>query len=89
MSANYAVGQKVKIIEVKNQQLRSKYPKLKQYLSRMGIIVDSRIFGTAPSQNIPLLSAPSIYYFYTIRLDKSGSELKDIPEDALEAFEQE
>ena len=84
MSAKYALGQKVKILLVKNQHLRAKYPELEQYVSESGVVLNSNWVGMTNAQNLPAQANLSSYYFYTLRLDKNGSEVKGVPEDALE-----
>ena len=45
MNAKYVKGQRVKIILIKNQHLKLKYPELEQYVNEIGTVVDSYWMG--------------------------------------------
>lgn len=77
MEPKYTKGQKVKIVSVKNQHLHTKYPKIQQYVSESGIIVDSYWVGLRVADQV------RDYYIYTVRMEKDNNEV-GIPEDALE-----
>ena len=80
MKAKFEMNQRVKFILAKNQHLHSKYPQFEQYVDQTGVIVDSNWVG------IREIEAPKVtdYYIYKVRLDKDGSEVTAVPEDALD-----
>ena len=84
MEAKYKNGQKIKIIEVKNQHGHLKYPELQEHINDTGEIEDSYII---PMQAIPKNSFKiENYPIYKVSLDK-GIILDAVVEDALEALD--
>jgi len=84
MARNYRNGQKIKIIEVKDQHGHLKYPEFQEYINDTGIIVEIYI---APINNLPGQELViENYPIYKVRLDK-GITLKAVPEDALVALD--
>ena len=84
--AKYAKRQKVRIISVKNQQLKPKYPQIEKHVSESGVVIGCHWFGISEPYRPMRRPGPRIFghYLYTIQLDKDGSEIRDVPEDALE-----
>lgn len=76
----YAKGQKVKIIPVKNPLLQSKYPRVQEYASRIGTVVESYWIGF---QGENLMEN---HYCYAIRPEEAtlGPSEILVPEEALE-----
>ena len=89
MGPKYAKRQKVRIISAKNQQLKPKYPQLEQHVSESGVVIHSHWFGISEPYRPIRRPRPRIFhhYIYTIHLDKDGSEIRGVPEDALELLE--
>ena len=86
MGPKYAKKQKVRITSVKNQQLEPKYPQIEKHVSESGTVIGSHWFGISEPHRPMCGPKPRIFdhYLYTIQLDKDGSEIRDVPEDALE-----
>jgi hypothetical protein len=84
MKAKFQKNQKVRFILAKNEHLHSKYQQFERYVNETGIIVDSKWVGASEGYYVGI-EAPQISncYFYTVRLDKDGSEVTAVPEDAL------
>ena len=87
MNAKYVKGQRVKIILIKNQHLKLKYPELEQYVNEIGTVVDSYWMGFDELPHSATRISLKDYYIYSICLDKEKRELKGIMEDALEAID--
>ena len=87
MGPKYARRQKVGIISAKNQQFKPKYPQLEEHVPESGVVINSHFFGIDEPYRLAHKTKPQIFghYIYTIRLDKDGSLIKEVPEDALEA----
>ncbi len=90
MEPKYAKTQKVRIISAKNQHFKPKYAQLEQHVSESGVVIGSRWFGIIEPHRPGGKPKPRIFdhYIYTICLDKDGSLIKGVPEDALESIEQ-
>ena len=84
MNPKYTTGQKVRICFIPDQYGEPKYPKLRKYLHKTGIIVDCS-YGFGSDINLET-STPTFYY--AIRLQKSFNEQQKsiwgVPEEALE-----
>ena len=89
MGPKYTKRQKVRIISAKNQHLKPMYPQFEEYVSESGIVTASHWFGISETYRPVRRPEPRLFdhYLYTIRLDKDGSKLEAVPEDALEAIE--
>ncbi|HUV56393.1 MAG TPA: hypothetical protein VMV84_04090 [Dehalococcoidales bacterium] len=84
MIQKYRKGQKVRIVEVKNQHGHLKYPKIEEYVNETGVIVEPR---ASLVKNLDNTDMPESYPIYTVRLDKSDVEI-EVCEDALAAVDE-
>lgn len=77
----YRSGQRVKILEIKDQNGHSKYPQIQEYINKTGITM--RGFGARVDPAGKVAPFPS----WVVRLDE-GTETKiPIPEEALEVLD--
>jgi len=77
MLRKYRNGQKVRIIEIKDENGNLKHPQIQEYIDKTGIIVRGFDYRMDPKHK----AEP--YPSYVVRLD-TGTETKiPIPEDAL------
>ena len=81
MEPKYKNGQKVKIVSVKNQHLRTKYPEIEQYANETGIVIGA-VFTSIRNVVGMEEHVPGDLYIYQVRLDR-GITLKAVLEDAL------
>ena len=81
MARKYRNGQKVKIIEVRDQHGHLKYPQIQEYINETGIIIGSEFTSI---RNLAGMEeyAPGDFYIYQVRLNK-GITLEAVLEDAL------
>lgn len=88
MGPKYVKRQKVRIVSAKNQHFKPRYPQLEEHVSESGIVIHFYWFGISEPYCLVRRPKPRIldHYLYTIQLDKDGSWLKAVPEDALEAI---
>jgi hypothetical protein len=86
MGPKYAKRQKVRIISAKNQQSKPKYPQIEKHVSESGTVIGCYRFGISEPYRQMRRPGPRIsdHYLYTIQLDKDGSEIRNVPEGALE-----
>jgi hypothetical protein len=91
MEPKYAKRQKVRIVSAKDQHFKPKHPQLEEHVSESGVIIDYHWFGIDEPYRMARKPKPQIFdhCIYTIHLDKDGSLIKGVPEDALESIEQE
>ena len=81
MKPKYNKGQKIKIVSAKNQHGNLKYPELEQHIKKTGIVLEST---ASLVKNLNNTDIPEACPFYKIRLDKDGTTLESVSEDALE-----
>ena len=79
MKPKYRRGQKVRIIEVKDQHGHLKYPQIQEYVNETGVILEAR---TSLVKNLNNTDLPEAYPIYRVRLDKNNIEI-EVCEDAL------
>jgi len=88
MTQKYRVGQKIKIIEVKSEYGHPKYPEIQDYVNETGIILDF----IASMQGIEGTTLEgkeyAQQYLYNIRIDRDGTILEAVTEDALAALDE-
>ena len=82
MELKYRNGQRVKIVEVKDQHGHLKYPQIQEYVKETGIIVMG--FASRMNRNEKIEPYPS----YEVRLDKGTLTRVPVPEGALEALDE-
>jgi len=82
MARKYRNGQKIKIIEVKDQHGHLKYPQIQEYVNETGIIV--RGFDYRMDRNERIEPYPS----YEVRLDTGTLTRVPVPEGALMALDE-
>ena len=82
MLRKFKNGQKVKIIEAKNQHGDLKYPQIQEYINETGIIV--RGFDYIMGRNERIEPYPS----YQVRLDTGALTKVPVPEGALVALDE-
>lgn len=85
MEPKYTKGQKVRIIEVKNQDGNLKYDDLRQHINKTGVILDSYVIPMKSVSGLPEVKIED-YPKYTILLD-DGITLEMVLEDALAALD--
>jgi len=83
MEPKYIIGQKVKIVSVKNQHGHLKYHELQEHIDETGVILEAR---ASLVKNLNNTDVPEAYPIYRVRLDKNNIE-KEIYEDALVALD--
>ncbi len=88
MSQKYRNGQKVKIKEVKNQHTHLKYPEIQDYVNETEIILESYIIPIRGLKGTTLEGEVYDQYVYQVRLDKDGTILEAVMEDALAALDE-
>jgi len=81
VARKYRNGQKIKIIEVKDQHGHLKYPQTEQYLNQTGVI--ARGFDYRMDRNERIEPYPS----YVVRLDSGIETTVPMPQDALVALD--
>ena len=86
MIQKYKNGQKVKIIEVKNQDGNLKYDDLRQHINKTGVILDSYLMPMKSVSGLPEVKIED-YPKYTVLLD-DGITLEMVLEDALVALDE-
>ncbi len=86
MGAKYAKGKKVRIISLRDEHLKAKHPQIEKHVSESGTVIGSHWFGISEPYRPMHGPEPRIFdhHLYTIQLDKDGSEIRDVPENALE-----
>jgi hypothetical protein len=89
MEPKYAKGQKVRIVSAKDR-FKPKHPQLEEHVSESGVIINYHWLGIDEPYPMVRKPKPQIFdhYIYTIHLDKDGSLIKGVPEDALESTKQ-
>ena len=87
MEPKFNYGQKVKIISVKNQHGNLKSPELQEHINETGTILDSYFIPMRGVEGTTLEGEVYDQYLYKIRLDKDGTILEAVTEDALAAFD--
>lgn len=88
MEPKYTKGQKVKIISVKSEYGYLKYPEIQEYINETGIILDSYFIPMRGLEGTTLAGEVYDQYLYKIRLDKDGTILEAVTEDALAALDE-
>jgi len=88
MEAKYTKGQKVKIVSVKNQHTHLKYPEIEEYVNETGIILESYVIPIRGLKGTTLEGEVYDQYLYQVRLDKDGTILEAVMEDALAALDE-
>ena len=88
MEPKYNKGQRVKIISVKNQHGHLKYPELQEHINETGTILDSYFIPMRGLEGTTLEGEVYDLSLYKIRLDKDGTILEAVTEDALEALDE-
>ena len=84
MAQKYRSGQKIKILEVKNEYGNLKYPEIQEHINETGTILDC-----SPMTGVKGTRAEGFeQYLYYIRLDKDDIILEVITEDALAALDE-
>jgi len=80
----YIMGQKVRIRFIPDEYGEPKYPKLRKYLHKTGIIVDCT-YGFGGDVSVETLTPT---FHYVIRIDNSFDDKRkrvwNVPEEALE-----
>ena len=87
MEPKCAKGQKVKIIEVKSVYGYPKYLELKEHVNETGIVLESFFIPMRGLEGTRLEGEVYDQYIYEVRLDKDGTVLKAVVEDALVALD--
>jgi len=77
MALKYRNGQRIRIIEVKDEHGRLKYPQIQQYINEAGIIVQG--FAFRMDRNERFEDYPS----YEVRLDTGTLTKVPVPEEAV------
>ena len=88
MNPKYTEGQKVKIVSVKNQHLHTKYPEIQDYVNETGVILESYFIPMRGLKGTTLEGEVYDQYLYQVRLDKEGTILEAVMEDALVALDE-
>ena len=88
MEPKYTKGQKVKIVSVKNQHLHTKYPEIQEHVNETGIILESYFIPIRGLKGTTLEGEVYDQYIYQVRLDKDGTILKAVMEDALATLDE-
>ena len=85
MGAKYAKGQKVRIISLRDEHLKTEHPHIEEYVSQTGVIVESHWFGISEHYR-PGSKPPHIidHHIYDVCLDRDRKIIRAIPEYALE-----
>ncbi len=85
MKAKYAKGQKVRIISLRDEHLKTEHPHIEEYVSQTGVIVESHWFGVSePYRPDEVRSHIIDHHIYDVCLDKDRKIIRAIPEYALE-----
>ena len=87
MEPKYTKGQKVRIVSVKNQHTHLKYPEIEEYVNETGIVLESFFIPMRGLEGTTLEGEVYDQYIYEARLDKDGTILKAVMEDALVALD--
>ena len=88
MKPKYRNVQKVKIKEVKNQHGHLKYLELKEHVNETGIVLESFFIPMRGLEGTTLEGEVYDQYIYEVRLDKDGTILEAVMEDALAALDE-
>ena len=88
MEPKYTKGQKVKIISVKSEYGYLKYPEIQEYINETGIVLESFFIPMRGLEGTTLEGEVYDQYIYEVRLDKGGTILKAVMEDALAALDE-
>ena len=88
MEPKYRSGQKVKIIEVKSVYGYSKYPEIQEYVNETGIVLESSFIPMRGLEGTTLEGEVYDQYIYEVRLEKDGTILEAVMEDALAALDE-
>lgn len=81
MARKYRDGQRIKIIEVKDQYGHLKYPQIQEYINETGIIVRGSDYRMNRNERI------EPYPSYEVRLDTGALTKVPVPEGALVALD--
>lgn len=88
MPPKYIEGQKVKIVEVKNEHGHPKYPEIQEHINKTGIVLESLFIPTRGLEGTSLEGEILDQYMDKIQLDKDDAILDAIMEDALAPLNQ-
>ncbi len=88
MEPKYRNGQKIKIIEVKNEHGHLKYPEIQERVNETGTTLDSYFIPMRGVNGTTLAGEVYDLYLYKIRLDKDDIILEAVTEDALAALDE-
>ena len=88
MEPKYTKGQKVKIVSVKNQHTHLKYPEIEEYVNETGTILESYVIPIRGLKGTTLEGEVYDQYVYQVRLDKDGTILEAVMEEALAALDE-
>ncbi len=88
MKPKYNKGQKIKIVSVKNQHGNLKHPEIEKYVNATGTILDSYFIPIRGVERTTLEGEVYDLSLYKVRLDKDGTSLEPVPEDALTALDE-
>ena len=85
MGAKYTKGQKVRIVSLRDEQLKAKHPHIEEYVSQTGVILEFHWYGVSESYR-PGSEHPNMigHYIYDVRLGRDSKIIMAIPENALE-----
>ena len=87
MARKYRNGQRVKIIEVKDQHGHLKYPEIEQYANETGIVIGA-VFTSIRNVVGMEEHVPGDLYIYQVRLDTGALTKVPVPEGALVALDE-
>ena len=87
MVQKYIIGQKVKIIEVKNEHGHQKYPELQEQANETAKVIESYFIPIRGLEGTSLEGEILDLYLYKVELDKDSTIL-EVAEDALVALDE-
>ena len=88
MEPKYSKRQKVKIIEVKSVYGYPKYLELKEHINETGIVLESFFIPMRGLEGTTLEGEVYDQYIYQVRLEKDGTILEAVMEDALATLDE-
>ena len=88
MEPKYSKRQKVKIIEVKSVYGYPKYLELKEHINETWIVLESFFIPMRGLEGTTLEGEVYDQYIYQVRLEKDGTILEAVMEDALATLDE-
>jgi hypothetical protein len=85
MGAKCTKGQRVRIVSLRDEQLKAKHPMVEECASQTGVIIECHWYGISESHR-PVSERPRVkgHHIYDVCLDRDRKIIRAVPEDALE-----